>query len=162
MKFVFFLSFAILVASFDFDTDDDKKSKDNVVFSTEIVATTVSSTVAVVPVFITMAATTTTTTRPTTTTTQPTTTTSTTSTTPDQGHFGREVPSFDTAEQGPLGRDFPWVIEEKTRSEKIEVIISQSMYRLIDEALRERLINFESRIMNCFTSSQTSKDQNRN
>ena len=148
MRFALFFCFLFIasVASFDFDVADDKNGKDNnVVSSIEIFETTVASTVAVIPVFNTTAATASTTTQPTTTTTQPTTSTSTT-TQPTTTTTQQTTSTSTTPDQGPLGREVPSVIEEKTRSEKIEVIISQSIYRLIDEAFRERLINFESRI----------------
>ena len=156
MRFALFFCFLFVitsVASFDFDVADDKNSKDNnVVSSIEIFETTVASTVAVIPVFNTTAATASTTTQPTTTTTQPTTTTTqpttstSTTTQPTTTTTQQTTSTSTTPDQGPLGREVPSVIEEKTRSEKIEVIISQSIYRLIDEAFRERLINFESRI----------------
>jgi hypothetical protein len=38
------------------------------------------------------------------------------------------------------------VVGESLKRDVVEVIINKSIYRLVDEALRERLINFESRI----------------
>jgi hypothetical protein len=45
----------------------------------------------------------------------------------------------------------------KSADATVEVVITQSLYRLIDEALRERLINFEARIATLLSKREETK-----
>ena len=42
---------------------------------------------------------------------------------------------------------------------KIEVVVTRSLYRIIDEALRQRLVNFESRIAALITQRDATRDK---
>ena len=149
MKFFTLFFFVTFVTSFDFDFDSNK----NVVSDVLEDQTTVVVTPASQPE--TTTSTTTTTTTTVTPASQPNTTASTTTTT-TQEPLGREVPSSakketTTTTKAPEFRDHGEIggytsSLEPESSGRVQIVVTQSIFRLIDEAFRERLINFESRI----------------
>jgi LAS superfamily LD-carboxypeptidase LdcB len=135
MKLTFFLVFVSIVSAFDFDIPVFPNNvSDNSTTGTSIAETktTTSST----------------------STTTSTTTTSTTSTTPNETRptlpkAAEEKENSPSAEQ----LTFP----ETTG--KVEVVVTQSIFRLLDEAFRNRLINFESRIATLLHQREMIKDE---
>jgi hypothetical protein len=159
---LFFFFFVTFVSSFDFDYNDSNDVSSNVEISVaEVVPATSTSatTVAVVPDANT--------TESKTTTTASTTTIRTTTTEKEAANeTRREAPTFNQATEGQsIG--LVEKIEQLTTSttipqdfgKKVEVVITKSIFRLIDEAFRARLINFESRIAGLLDQRERMKDE---
>jgi len=139
---LFFFFFVTFVSSFDFDYD----SKNDVVPDNQVIA----QTSAILPTINTTPATTTNT------------TTTTTTTLAQERPLGREVSEVVEKKEGKIEVQQIELISTTTTptpavmatpkttsclsETKLEVVVTRSMYRLIDEAFRERLVNFESRI----------------
>ena len=162
---LFFFFFATFVASFDFDFNNDVSDDQSIAKTTATLLPTTSTPPATL-------LTTTNTTQTTATTTTETTTTEKEA----ANETRREASTFDHATKGqsigqeasstpePLGREDLTSTATATPEEqelddgihnlpnsniervKLEVVVTQSLYRIIDETMRERLVGFEARI----------------
>lgn len=169
---LFFFFFATFVASFDFDFNNDVSDDQSIAKTTATLLPSTSTTPATLLTTTNTTQTTTTTTKETTTTTTETTTTEKEA----ANETRREASTFDHATKGqsigqeasstpePLGREELTTTATATPEEqelddgihnlpnsniervKLEVVVTQSLYRIIDETMRERLVGFEARI----------------
>ncbi len=97
----------------------------------------------------------TTTTETTTTETLTTTTETPTTTTTDQTTPKPKISSLEETRSTKAKPEEP----EGVIPAKIEVVVTQSLYQIIDETLRERLVNFEARIATLIVQRDVTRDQ---
>ena len=162
MRFLILFCLCISISAFDFDIDNVSPSNDveiPEVFEEKTTTTTTTKTTATtatqapqeplgreVPSFAKETKSGPIELNNTTTTTVTTTATATTSTPKMVEVVEEEAQREDTFEEQQLGDSTSKLTLSKKGEVKLEVIVTQSMYRLIDEAMRDRLITFEARI----------------
>jgi len=159
MRFLILFCLCISISAFDFDIDNVSPSNDveiSEVFEEKTTTTTTTKTTATqapqeplgreVPSFAKETKSGPIELNNTTTTTVTTTATATTSTPKMVEVVEEEAQREDTFEEQQLGDSTSKLTLSKKGEVKLEVIVTQSMYRLIDEAMRDRLITFEARI----------------
>jgi hypothetical protein len=154
MKLLFFLVFVVFSSAFEFGFEDNvsfteikENNQQNVVATEEPERTTTTqqpdAKVAALEI------------ETTTTTEQPRVSTPTTEATSREGVRSMEAIGTTTETTTEKNRS----LETDSFPPRVEVVVTKSLYRIIDEKLRERLINLESRIANLQNEKERRKDQ---